>query len=74
MRYRYYMTMAMYPEESVMQRACLGKDTPPYYIEINSHRWEQIKVFNSHEEFEYWKEHHPDCHYVMSVDKIEEIE
>ena len=74
MRHKYFMTMSMYPEgegENVPMK--VGIDTPTPYANLNTERWQQVKTFNTHEEFEKWKNNHPWSWNVINIDKIEEI-
>jgi len=41
------------------------------YVDINTKRWEQVVVFESHEEFEKWRENHPWSWNVVKINKIE---
>ena len=77
MRYKYFMTISYYPVNDYLSThlpIAVGINTPLITVDINMDRWEQTKVFNSHEEYEYWKDDHPWGWNVMKVNKIEEIE
>ena len=68
------MIMSFYPEgagEHLPMK--VGKNTPTLYVNINIHRWQQIKVFNTCEEFEKWKDNHPWSWHVIAIAKIEEL-
>lgn len=71
--YKYYLTMAHYPEDIVLQECCHSDSTPPHFVDINTHRWKETKVFRNTEEYIKWHDNHPFGWHVISVDKVEKI-